>query len=192
MGTWCHSCWCVGFLWSREGDALGHRGGRLSECTVLARSSFGTETTCRPFVTVRVAQFGTAGNDPGAHGARIPPDLLVARKSRSSELQATRPFSEVASHAWSVWNLSDASLRRHRGERVRKWLAQVPSVLQEACYPRDSGRALLGALHPRTGLGKVLRVSSRREGASAAETKKRLGARSLGTPVRCSSRWGCV
>ena len=57
---------------------------------------------------------------------------------------------------------------------MRKWLAQVPSVLrEEAGKPRDSGRAFPSALHPRTGLSKRLRASTNRaksrEGASAAE-----------------------
>ena len=73
-----------------------------------------------------------------------------------------------------------------QGERVRKWLAQVPSVLRrEAGNPCDSGRAFPGALHPRTGLSKGLRVSTNRaksrEGASAEECRKRRGERSLGT-----------
>ena len=78
---------------------------------------------------------------------------------------------------------------------MRKWLAQVPSVLRgEAGNPRDSGRAFPGALHPRTGLSKGLRASTNRaksrEGASAAESRKRRGERRLGTPRPLESQVG--
>ena len=81
LGNWCHSCRWVGLLWFRVGDAAGHRSGRLAECTVLARSSFGAKTAC--ILSMKVAQFGTAGDGPSAFGARTPMDLTVTRKSHS-------------------------------------------------------------------------------------------------------------